>query len=65
MRGKFILETGCGIGGGLDYISKRLRPYKALGCDVSRKCVSTFGLVKSVQFYRSRKVGNSTQETRT
>jgi spermidine synthase len=39
MNGKQVLETGCGIGGGLNNICRKLQPHKAVGCDISPQCV--------------------------
>lgn len=36
MRDKLILETGCGRGGGLNYLAQVLRPHEAIGMDMSR-----------------------------
>lgn len=40
MKGKTILETGCGLGGGLLYLCKSLRPAEAIGIDISPLSVS-------------------------
>ena len=35
MEGKTLLETGCGRGGGLDYLAIKLKPQYAIGVDMS------------------------------
>ncbi len=35
MEGKTLLETGCGRGGGLDYLAMKLKPQYAIGVDMS------------------------------
>lgn len=37
MAGASILETGCGRGGGLNYIAKTFTPDYALGIDISQR----------------------------
>ena len=40
MKGKTILETGCGLGGGLLYLTKTMKPAEAIGIDISPLSVS-------------------------
>jgi len=34
MQGKTMLETGCGRGGGLNYIASKMKPQYAIGVDM-------------------------------
>lgn len=40
MKGKSLLETGCGKGGGLHYLVNLLKPAEAMGVDISPLSVS-------------------------
>lgn len=42
MKGQSVLETGCGRGGGLNYIMNIMTPEKITGTDISGQCVSTY-----------------------
>lgn len=46
MEGKTLLETGCGRGGGLNYLAERLKPQYAIGVDMTASqidyCKSTW-----------------------
>jgi tRNA G46 methylase TrmB len=35
MEGKTLLETGCGRGGGLNFLAKKLKPQYAIGVDMT------------------------------
>ena len=41
MKGQSVLETGCGRGGGLNYIMNIMTPERMVGTDISGQCVST------------------------
>lgn len=51
MKGKTLLETGCGKGGGLHYLAKTLKPAEAIGVDFSGRCVSYFMIYKLIIDY--------------
>ena len=40
MKGQSCLETGCGRGGGLNYITNIMTPERMIGTDISGQCVS-------------------------
>jgi len=40
MKGKSMLETGCGKGGGLNYLATACRPDRIVGVDISTQCVN-------------------------
>ena len=40
VRGKHLLEVGCGRGGGASYVSRYLRPERMVGIDISDNAVS-------------------------
>lgn len=39
MRDASLLETGCGRGGGINYLINSLKPARAVGTDISGQCV--------------------------
>lgn len=40
MRGKSLLETGCGKGGGTNYLMNAVKPSKCVGVDLSPQCIN-------------------------
>jgi cyclopropane fatty-acyl-phospholipid synthase-like methyltransferase len=45
MSGKTLLETGCGRGGGLHYITKKMTPESSVGIDISDSQVDSLLLL--------------------
>ncbi len=56
IKGKDILEVGCGRGGGLSYINRYLSPHSATGVDLSKKAIEfcqTYYSTKGIKFLQS------------
>ncbi len=56
IRGKDILEVGCGRGGGLSYINRYLSPHSATGVDLNKKAIEfckTYYSSKGIKFLQA------------
>ena len=57
IRGKDILEVGCGRGGGLSYINRYLSPHSATGVDLNKKAIAfckTYYSTKGIKFLQAK-----------
>jgi spermidine synthase len=50
IKGKDILEVGCGRGGGLSYINRYLSPHSATGVDLNKKAIEFCKTYYSIRF---------------
>ena len=56
IKGKDILEVGCGRGGGLSYINRYLSPHSATGVDLNKKAIEfckTYYSNKGIKFLQA------------
>jgi ubiquinone/menaquinone biosynthesis C-methylase UbiE len=65
VRGKDILEIGCGRGGGLSYINRYLSPHSVTGVDLNKKAIEfckTYYTTKGIKFFQANAQNLSFQD---
>lgn len=62
MKGQTCLETGCGRGGGLNYIMNIMTPERIMGTDISGQCVSFRQKIILNRLNSARRTGASKKE---